>query len=140
TTMMFMGLLSHILSAWFAFFIPVYSTLKAISHRPATEQQLQRWIKYWTIIGAVVAVEYVTEWFISWLPFYWEVKTLFLLFLALPQTEGSTYIFDTYMHPLFIKNEAELDAWVSASQQNIVAFLQDKLRALSRYAPSSLQQ
>lgn len=85
---------------------------------------------YWSVIGAFVAFEYVAEWLISWLPFYWEFKTLFLLFLALPQTQGSTFIYTTYLQPFFIKNEAQLDAGIVSIQLNILNFLQARLTSL----------
>ena len=55
-----------IYSAWFAFFIPCYATFKTLSNRPISESELQKWAMYWSVIGAFVAFEYVTEWFISW--------------------------------------------------------------------------
>jgi receptor expression-enhancing protein 1/2/3/4 len=125
-----------LLSAWFAFFIPCYATFKALSNRPISESELQKWAMYWSVIGAFVAFEYVAEWFISWLPFYWEVKTLFLLFLSLPQTQGSTYIYTAYLQPLFSRNEHHLDA----IQQNMLAFIQAKLATLWTMVGKKLPQ
>ncbi|KAF5352695.1 hypothetical protein D9756_006058 [Leucocoprinus leucothites] len=63
---MLMSFFSHILSAWFAFLLPSYATFKALSHRPLSEPELQRWAMYWSVVGAFVAFEYTAEWFISW--------------------------------------------------------------------------
>ncbi|KAJ7042411.1 TB2/DP1, HVA22 family-domain-containing protein [Mycena alexandri] len=98
------------LAAWFAFLLPVFGTYKALSHRPVSEPELERWSQYWAVIGVLVAYEYLFEFLVSWFPFYWELKTLFLLFLALPQTQGSTFIYQMYLQPFFTKNETELDA------------------------------
>ncbi|KAH8099364.1 TB2/DP1, HVA22 family-domain-containing protein [Cristinia sonorae] len=125
---MLMSLLSHALSAWFAFLLPCYGTWKALSHRPVSEPELERWAKYWSVIGAFVAFEYVAEWFISWFPFYWELKTIVLLFLALPQTQGSTWVYNTYLDPLLAKNEADIDAGITAAQTNILNFLQAQVK------------
>ena len=58
---------------------------------------------YWAVVGAFVAFEYVTGWILDWcvppfadpraanltvtvarrVPFYWEARTVFLLFLSL---------------------------------------------------------
>jgi receptor expression-enhancing protein 1/2/3/4 len=127
---MFMSMLSHIICAWFAFLIPSYSTFKALAQRPLSEAALERWAMYWSVVGAFVAFEYIGEWFISWFPFYWEVKTLFLLFLALPQTQGSTYIYRNHLQPFFVKNEADLDAGISSVQSNAIAFVQAHLSNL----------
>ncbi|KAF9447805.1 hypothetical protein P691DRAFT_775871 [Macrolepiota fuliginosa MF-IS2] len=134
---MLMSLLSHILCAWFAFLLPSYATFKALSHRPLSEPDLQRWSMYWTVVGAFVAFEYAAEWLISWLPFYWELKTAFLLYLALPQTQaspdsrpGSTYIYTTYLQPLFTQHEADFDEGIVQVQKNVLVFIQSRLTTL----------
>ncbi|KAI0785052.1 TB2/DP1, HVA22 family-domain-containing protein [Abortiporus biennis] len=127
---MFMSTLSQVVSAWFAFLLPSFKTWKALSHRPLSEPEVERWGRYWSVVGLFVAVEYVAEWFISWFPFYWEAKTLILLFLSLPQTEGSTWVYNTYLHPFFSKNEADLDAGIVAAQTNVVAFVQSRVSML----------
>jgi len=127
------SLISHLLSAWFAFLLPSFSTFKALSHRPLSEPELEKWSKYWTVIGALLALEYVAEPLISWFPFYWEFKTLFLLFLSLPQTEGSTYVYDKYLQPFFVKNEAELDAGIVNVHRTTFAFVQTRLSALLEF-------
>ncbi|KAF9527785.1 TB2/DP1, HVA22 family-domain-containing protein [Crepidotus variabilis] len=134
---MFMSTISRLLSAWFAFILPCYATYKALSRRPLAEPDLQKWAMYWSVIGAFVAFEYVAEWLISWLPFYWEVKTVFLLFLSLPQTQGSTYIYLTYFKPFFTRNERELDQGLVALNQNVLAFVQAKLAALWEFVLSA---
>jgi len=53
-------------SAWFAFFLPCYATFKVLSHRPVDVAELQKYAMYWSVIGTVVAFEYVAEWLISW--------------------------------------------------------------------------
>ncbi|KAJ8509414.1 hypothetical protein ONZ45_g8406 [Pleurotus djamor] len=127
---MLVFLVSQALCAWFVFLLPGYATFKAMSNQPAAQAELQRWTVYWTVLGPILAFSHLAEWFISWFPFYWETKTIFLLFLALPQTEGSTYIYNVYLHPFLVKNEAELDASILAAQNNTVAFLQTHLAKL----------
>jgi len=82
---------------------------------------------YWSVVGAFVALEYTAEWLISWLPFYWELKTIFLLYLALPSTQGSTFIYNTYLQPFFTRNEADLDEGIVQIQKNILTFIQTRL-------------
>jgi len=127
---MLLSFLSHGLAAWFAFLLPVFGTYKALSHRPVSEPELERWSQYWSVIGVIVAFEYLAEFLISWLPFYWEFKTLFLLWLALPQTQGSTYIYQMYLQPFFQKNEVELDADILSINAKTFAFIQSRLAAL----------
>ncbi|KAI0361401.1 hypothetical protein OH77DRAFT_1417659 [Trametes cingulata] len=125
---MLMSMLSHVLSAWFAFLLPSYATWKALAHRPISEPELERWGMYWSVVGAFVAVEYVSGWLLDWIPFYWEVRTVFLLFLALPQTQGSTWVYTTYLQPFLLKNQADIDASISAAQTNALTFIQSRLQ------------
>ncbi|KZT30719.1 hypothetical protein NEOLEDRAFT_1083032 [Neolentinus lepideus HHB14362 ss-1] len=125
-----MFVVCHVISAWFAFFLPCYSTFKALAHRPLSEPELERWAMYWCVVGAFVTVEYAVEWLVDWFPFYYEIKMLFLLFLSLPQTEGSTYVYKTYVEPFFTAKEANIDSGIEAAKTNALTFFQTRLAAL----------
>jgi len=85
---------------------------------------------YWAVVGAFIAIESTIGPFVSWLPFYWETRTLFLLYLSLPQTQGSTYIYKSYLEPFCSKNEAELDSSIASAQDNVLGFLQSRISML----------
>jgi len=124
------NILTQALCTWFAFLLPCFATFKAISHRPQSDADLEKFAKYWTVIGLFVAFRYSVEWLVSWLPFYDEITTLFLLFLSLPQTQGSTYIYDSYLSPFFTRNEATLDADIISLQKQAFVFVQTRLTDL----------
>jgi receptor expression-enhancing protein 1/2/3/4 len=156
-------------SAWFTYLLPSYSTFKALRQRPLNEQEIDKWASYWILVGVVVAFEYTAEWLLSWsvyhikvytsrphdpfyrFPFYWEIKTLFLLFLSLPQFEarvnslssdvllipsfppapqGSTFIYKCYVEPYLIQNEADIDASIASARNETLQFLQSRLSTL----------
>jgi len=125
-----MSLISHLLCAWFAFLLPCYSTFKALSNRSGSESDLERLAMYWAVIGIFVAFESSTGWLLSWLPFYWEIRTLFLLYLSLPQTQGSTYVYKSFLEPFCAKNEADLDAGIDSAQSNVLGFCQARISNL----------
>ncbi|KAI0305017.1 TB2/DP1, HVA22 family-domain-containing protein [Russula brevipes] len=127
---MLMFLVSRFLAGWFSFLLPAYSTFKALKQRPLDEQEIQKWASYWIVIGAVVAFEYTAEWLISWFPFYWEIKTLLLLFLSLPQFEGSTYVYNTYVEPYLVQNESDIDASIASARDETLQFAQSRLSTL----------
>ncbi|KAF8140416.1 TB2/DP1, HVA22 family-domain-containing protein [Boletus edulis] len=126
---MFVSLISHILCAWFAFALPCYSTYKALTHS-ASPDTLQALATYWAVIGAFIAFEHTLGLFLSWLPFYWELRTIFLLYISLPQTSGSTYLYKTYLEPWFSKNEADFDVAMASANTNAIAFCRTRISAL----------
>ncbi|KZT28277.1 receptor expression-enhancing protein 4 [Neolentinus lepideus HHB14362 ss-1] len=127
----------RIISSISAFLYPGYASYKTLSQRPASEEELERWLMYWSVLGCIVGVEYVAEWLISWLPFYYPLKTLFLLYLALPQTQGSSYLYVCHLKPFFTEHETQIDAGLASLKTRVYAFAQEKLRAVWNHIAAS---
>jgi receptor expression-enhancing protein 1/2/3/4 len=64
------------------------------------------------------------------IPFYYLFKTIFLLFLALPQTQGSTFIYSMHLAPILRGHEDEIDSALAQIKLAVYEFIQDKLRAV----------
>jgi receptor expression-enhancing protein 1/2/3/4 len=65
-----------------AFLYPGYASFKTLSQRPASEEDLERWLMYWSVLACVVGVEYLAEWLVSWcvLPgTFWSTMQFFSL-------------------------------------------------------------
>ncbi|KAG8994262.1 hypothetical protein FRB94_007274 [Tulasnella sp. JGI-2019a] len=125
-------LVTRAISTFVAFLYPAYETFKTLANRPGYERESPRWMMYWIIIAAMVAYEYNFEVFVSWFPFYHEVKTLFLLFLVLPQTQGSTIIYQKYLLPFLLENEELIDRQLASVQGRALTVIQEQFqRALN---------
>ncbi|PFH53476.1 hypothetical protein AMATHDRAFT_45361 [Amanita thiersii Skay4041] len=134
-------LTSRLISSVAAFLYPGYASYKTLSQRPASEEELERWLMYWSVLGCIVGIEYVAEWLISWIPFYYTLKTIFLLYLALPQTRGSSYIYINHLSPFFHSHERQIDAALASLRAKIYAFVQERLKALwEQFSPAGQQQ
>jgi len=123
-------LTSCIISSVVAFLYPGYASYKTLSQRPASEEDLERWLMYWSVLGCIVGVEYVAEWLVSWIPMYYLMKTLFLLYLVLPQTRGSSYIYINHLQPFLHSHESQIDATLASFKARLYAFVQERFRAL----------
>ncbi|KAF8803346.1 hypothetical protein BYT27DRAFT_7195658 [Phlegmacium glaucopus] len=121
---------SRIVSALAAFLYPGYASYKTLSQRPASEADLERWLMYWSVLGCVVGVEYLAEWLVSWIPLYSTFKAIFFLYLALPQTQGSTYIYTVHLRPFFVMHEGQIDMAIAEVRGRLYRFLQEKARAI----------
>ncbi|GLB39939.1 putative TB2/DP1, HVA22 family protein [Lyophyllum shimeji] len=131
-------LTARIVSSVAAFLYPGYASYKTLSQRPASEEELERWLMYWSVLGCLIGVEYIAEWLVSWIPFYYPLKALFLLYLALPQTRGSSYIYTAHLHPFFHAHETQIDAALASLKARAYAFVQERLRALWDATAASL--
>ncbi|KAJ6591210.1 TB2/DP1, HVA22 family-domain-containing protein [Mycena vulgaris] len=133
-------LTSRIVSSVAAFLYPGYASYKTLSQRPASEEDLERWLMYWSVLGCIVGVEYVAEWVICWIPFYYPIKTLLLLYLALPQTRGSTYIYTNHLQPFFRTHESQIDSLLAQLRVYIYTFLQKQIKLLWEHIGASVGQ
>ncbi|KAG6865749.1 hypothetical protein C0991_012221 [Blastosporella zonata] len=144
--MMLFYLTARIVSSAAAFLYPGYASYKTLSQRPASEEELERWLMYWSVLGCLVGVEYLAEWLVSCnksinqrVPFYYTLKTLFLLYLALPQTQGASYVYQQHLSPFFHAHETQIDAALASLKVKAYKFIQERLRALWDAAAASLQ-
>ncbi|KAG5643331.1 hypothetical protein DXG03_001181 [Asterophora parasitica] len=136
---MLLYLTARLVSSVAAFLYPGYASYKTLSQRPASEEELERWLMYWSVLGCIIGVEYLAEWLISWVPFYYTLKALLLLYLALPQTRGSSYIYTVHLQPFFRAHETQIDAALASLKARAYTFVQERIRALWDAASSSLQ-
>ena len=74
----------------------------------------------------------------SRLPLYYPMKTIFLLYLSLPQTRGSSFLYIHYLQPFLQQHESEIDATLVRLKNKVYSFVQDKLRMLWDSVLSSL--
>jgi receptor expression-enhancing protein 1/2/3/4 len=72
------------------------------------------------------------------IPFYYFFKMVFLLFLALPQTQGSTFIYQVHVAPLLQAHENQIDAAVSKMKTQLYTFLQERFQALWEQATKTM--
>lgn len=89
---------------------PAYNSYKAV--KAADVRQYVRWIMYWVVFAVFSTLESFGDIFISWLPFYYELKVGFVLWLALPYTKGSTYLYRKFVHPNLSKREHDIDRFL----------------------------
>jgi hypothetical protein len=74
--------ISENISSIIGFLYPAYKSFKALQTR--TEVDDQQWLTYWTVFGFLYMVEYFIKPVLYYIPFYYELKILVLVWLAFP--------------------------------------------------------
>ncbi|KAF9920656.1 receptor accessory protein 4 [Linnemannia zychae] len=114
-----MYLVSRVVCSVAGSLYPAYASFKAIHTRNNT--RLTAWLMYWTVMGMFSAVEFVLDTFIFWFPFYYEIKMLFILWMILPQTQGSIYIYQAIVDPYLSNHEKDIDLALKDMQKKAMA-------------------
>ncbi|GAA6029405.1 hypothetical protein JCM8097_003662 [Rhodosporidiobolus ruineniae] len=110
---------------------PAYASYKVLRLPQASPEQregMERWLMFWCVMGGVWVWEEVGEWSVGWFPFYYEFKTLVILWLALPQIQGSTYVYLNHLSPFLTSHESDIDAFLSNLRSSAMTLGADYLR------------
>ncbi|XP_064077360.1 receptor expression-enhancing protein 5-like isoform X1 [Macrobrachium nipponense] len=90
------------------FIYPAYCSIKAIE-TPKKEDDTN-WLTYWVVFALFSVCEFFSDLLLSWFPFYWLAKCMFLVWCFLPMSwNGSNVIYNRIVRPVFIKHQKEID-------------------------------
>ncbi|KAG9486290.1 receptor expression-enhancing protein 6 isoform X1 [Eleutherodactylus coqui] len=94
------------------FLYPAYRSIKAIESTEKVDDTI--WLTYWVVYGVFSVVEFFSDIFLFWFPFYYLGKCGFLLWCMAPFSwNGSQIIYRRFIRPLFLKHERTVDSVVS---------------------------
>lgn len=96
------------------FLYPAYASIKAIESKEKDDDT--KWLTYWVVYAAFSLVEFFSDYILSWLPFYWLLKCLFLIVCMLPfRWNGSTFIYNKIIKPFFQRHQKIIDSAVDTA-------------------------
>ncbi|XP_065071109.1 receptor expression-enhancing protein 2-like isoform X1 [Rhopilema esculentum] len=109
-------LISRLMILSFGTLYPAYRSYKAVKTKDVREYV--KWMMYWIVFAFFTAVENAADVFISWLPLYYEIKIIFLLWLLSPATKGSSILYRRFVHPWLARHEQDIDRYIDNAKQN----------------------
>lgn len=105
------GGIGEILANFVGFVVPAYLSLVALK-TTATKDDSQL-LTYWIIFAFLNVIEFWSKAILYLVPFYWFIKTIFLLYIALPQTGGAALTYRLLISPVadryIVVNEKKSD-------------------------------
>ncbi|XP_073099671.1 putative HVA22-like protein g [Elaeis guineensis] len=104
-------LATRVLVMLFGYAYPAFECFKTLEQRqsPGEVEQLRFWCQYWVIVAIVTIIERFGDPLVSWLPMYGEAKLAFFVYLWYPKTKGSDLIYDTFLRPLVMQYEPDIE-------------------------------
>merc|ERR1712080_291798 len=75
------------------------------------------WLMFWVVFSVFSVMEFFSDTLIGWVPFYWLMKCVFLLWCMSP-LEGSSVIYHRVIRPYFLKHESAIDDAVRKGTQH----------------------
>lgn len=94
------------------FVYPAYLSIKAIESTVKDDDT--QLLTYWVVFGIFSVVEAFSDIFLSWFPFYYASKCIFLIWCMAPVSwNGSTILYTRVIRPFFLKHQATVDSVVN---------------------------
>ncbi|KAL6105652.1 reep1 [Pungitius sinensis] len=103
-------IISRLVVIVFGTLYPAYYSYKAVKSKDVKEYV--KWMMYWIIFALFTAVEVFTDMFLCWIPFYYELKIAFVVWLLSPYTKGSSVLYRKLVHPTLSSKEKDIDEYI----------------------------
>ncbi|XP_077988693.1 receptor expression-enhancing protein 5-like isoform X2 [Glandiceps talaboti] len=104
--------------AFIGFLYPAYCSVKAIES-DAKDDDTQ-WLTYWVVYSAFSLVEFFSDIFLFWFPFYYLAKLLFLVWCMAPiSANGSQFLYHRVIKPFVLKHQKQVDEALDKVQDAI---------------------
>ncbi|CAL1292191.1 unnamed protein product [Larinioides sclopetarius] len=87
---------------------PAYVSMHALE--TSSKDDDTRWLTYWVTYACFTILDFFCDFIVSFIPFYWLLKCLFLIWCFAPMANnGSTILYNRIIRPLFLKNRKGID-------------------------------
>ncbi|GAC93779.1 hypothetical protein PHSY_001344 [Pseudozyma hubeiensis SY62] len=103
TLFVFFNIAAGFLTNLIGFFIPAYFSLKALES-PQPQDDIQ-WLTYWVVFGMFTFLETFSSIVLYYVPWYYTIKTLAIVWLMLPQTQGAKMVYSKVIRPAFLTTQ-----------------------------------
>ncbi|KAK3579910.1 hypothetical protein CHS0354_012451 [Potamilus streckersoni] len=118
---------AQFLCNFIGFLYPAYSSVKAVE--TSRKDDDTQWLIYWVVFAFFSLLEIFTDIFLFWIPFYWLLKCLFLIWcMASTSWNGSLLIYNRLILPLVLRNEKKIDEAIGKAAE-VVRDVQDAVES-----------
>eukprot|EP01070_Trichotokara_eunicae_P009458 Trichotokara_eunicae@DN6087_c0_g1_i1.p1 len=101
------GIFQTVITGAVGFFYPAWKSFKAIESQDKNDDK--QWLTYWVVYAFFSFIEIFGDTLLFWVPFYYVVKIVFLLWLFLPSFMGATWVYNKILRPFLQQHADTLD-------------------------------
>jgi len=99
------------------FVYPAYASFKALDDD--NKEEKHTWLTYWVVFSMFTLVESFIDYVLYWVPLYFIVKLLFLVWLFFPKYQGANVIYTKVVQPTLTKYRKQIDSAVAEAADTV---------------------
>lgn len=101
------GYLEKYISCLVGIVIPMICSIRTLESKDRDDTK--QWLTYWIVFGTFSFIDLFTFGLFHYIPFYFLLKIIFLIWLFMPNTRGASKIYDTIISKFFKKYKTQID-------------------------------
>ena len=105
--MVMSGFLASLLANLVGFLYPAFKSIKALESTDRDDDR--QWLTYWTVYGLFIIVDDWASFITGFIPQYYLIKLVFLIWLFAPTTKGAMFLYNNIVKNLFAQYSPHLD-------------------------------
>lgn len=106
------GIILNSLNIAITFVIPLIITFKSINSTALNIETVKSWLIYWLVYAGLLVIEDSFSFVLKFIPFYNFIRFYIHVWLILPQTQGSEFIYYNYLQPFMAGNVGKIDGYL----------------------------
>lgn len=84
-------------------------------------EKTKKYLMYWVVYGVLYLGEYVFNIIMWWLPFYWTIKLIFLMWCVHPKYEGGVWVYHNVFAPVLRSRKPFIESWIVTGRELVKA-------------------
>ncbi|CAL1526447.1 unnamed protein product [Lymnaea stagnalis] len=109
---------SQFLCNFIGFIYPAYASVKAIESHDKEDDT--KWLTYWVVYSVFSLVEFFSDIFLFWIPFYWLLKCIFLVWCFMPVPwNGSHTLYYRFIRPFILRHQDRIDTALDKAKEAV---------------------
>ena len=100
---------------------PAFWTIKSIEEHSIEEQK--KWLTYWVVFGSFIILDMSSIVIAKFIPFYFVLKILFLIWLFMPGSSGCTIIYYLVVKKIFRYYEDTIERYIIGAKDYLISIL-----------------